>query len=126
MIFLRSGGGFFYVKARNTETLHKVCLQLPGTREEIKWEKDLVFTIRRKMYCVTSFEEPFQTSFRVSASDFEDLCARKGFTPASYLARARWVMVEIAAQLSKKEWEAYLEQSCLLVAEKLTKNNVRK
>ncbi|HEV7334231.1 MAG TPA: MmcQ/YjbR family DNA-binding protein [Flavisolibacter sp.] len=105
----------------NTETLRTLCLQLPAVTEEIKWEKDLVFSIGEKMFCVTSFEEPFKASFKVPDTDFEELCVSEGFAPAPYLARAKWVLVSNDACLSRQEWATYVKQSYELVKAKLSR-----
>jgi len=41
--------------------------------------------------------------------------------PAPYMARAKWVLVNDASKLSRKEWETYIKQSYELVKAKLTK-----
>jgi predicted DNA-binding protein (MmcQ/YjbR family) len=105
----------------NTEIIRAICLQLPAATEEIKWENDLVFSIGGKMFCVTSFEEPFKASFKVPEENFEELCSREGFVPAPYLAKAKWVMVTNDAGLSKQEWEGFVKQSYELIRAKLTK-----
>jgi len=105
----------------NTETLRNICLQLPKVKEEIKWGNDLVFTIGEKMFCVTSFDEPFKASFKVPDDAFEELCNHEGVIPAPYMARAKWVMLTNEAGLSKTEWETHIEQSYTLVKGKLTK-----
>lgn len=73
------------------------------------------------MFCVTTFDEPFKASFKVPDEQFEELCNREGFSPAPYLARAKWVQVSNEAGLSKEEWRNFLQQSYALVAAKLTK-----
>ena len=105
----------------NVETLRKICLSLTGTTESIKWGNDLVFSVADKMFCATSFEEPFKCSFKVPDDAFDELSVRQGFFPAPYLARAKWVMVSNEARLSKEEWKDFLKQSYELVASKLTK-----
>jgi predicted DNA-binding protein (MmcQ/YjbR family) len=110
-----------YFYRMNTEIVRTICLQLPAVTEEIKWGADLVFTIGGKMFCVTSFDEPFKASFKVPEEQFEELCQREGFIPAPYLARAKWVQVTNNAYLSKKEWESFLRESYERVKAKLTK-----
>jgi predicted DNA-binding protein (MmcQ/YjbR family) len=105
----------------NVETLRKICLSFPGATEGIKWENDLVFSVGEKMFCATSFEDPFKCSFKVPDELFEELSSREGFVPAPYLARAKWVMVSNVANLSKQEWENFLKQSYDLIVKKLTK-----
>ena len=103
------------------EWLRKFCLSLPGTAEDIKWGNDLVFSVGDKMFCATSFEEPFKCSFKVPDESFEELINREGFMPAPYLARAKWVLVSKESKLSRQEWAAFLKQSHRLIAAKLTK-----
>lgn len=105
----------------NVELLRKICLSLPGATEDIKWEKDLAFCVGEKMFCVTSFEEPFKCTFKVPDEQFDELTTREGFEPAPYLARAKWVAVSNDARLSKQEWEDFVKKSHELIAQKLTK-----
>ena len=105
----------------DVETLRKICLSLPGVTEGIKWENDLVFMIGEKMFCVTSFEEPFKCSFKVPDETFGELTAKDGFAPAPYLARAKWVMVSNDANLPTQVWEQHLKKSYELIASKLTR-----
>ena len=107
------------------EFLRSRCLRLPGTSEDVKWGNDLCFLVGDKMFCVTSLDPPFQISFKVTDQEFEELSASEGFIPAPYMARAKWVLVQNAGKLNKKEWERYIRQSYELVKMKLTKK-VRK
>jgi predicted DNA-binding protein (MmcQ/YjbR family) len=105
----------------NIELLRGICLALPGVTEDIKWGNDLVFSVGEKMFCATSFEEPFKCSFKVTDETFDELSNREGFVPAPYLARAKWVLVSNEAKLSREEWVTFLKQSYQLIAAKLTK-----
>jgi predicted DNA-binding protein (MmcQ/YjbR family) len=101
--------------------LRSVCLQWPGTSEDIKWGNDLCFLVAGKMFCVSNMEQPFKIAFKVPDEEFEELSQRDGFIPAPYMARAKWVMVESVNKLGKKEWKEFLEQSYKLVRAKLPK-----
>jgi predicted DNA-binding protein (MmcQ/YjbR family) len=103
------------------ENLQKLCLSLPAATEDIKWEHDLCFSVGAKMFCVTGLEPPFSCSFKVRDEEFDELSTREGFMPTKYMARAKWVTVNNAAKLNKKEWEGYIRQSYELVKAKLTK-----
>ena len=105
----------------NVENLRRICLSFPAATESIKWGNDLVFSVGDKMFCATSFEEPFKCSFKVPDEAFDELSVREGFVPAPYLARAKWVLVSNDGRLSKEEWQHFLKQSYDLVAGKLTK-----
>jgi len=105
----------------NVEIIRKICLKFPATTEDIKWGADLVFSVGDKMFCATSFEQPFKCSFKVPDDAFDEWSAKEGFIPAPYLARAKWVLVSNEARLPKEEWQALLKQSYNLVVRKLTK-----
>lgn len=101
------------------EWLRKFCLSLPAVAEDIKWGNDLCFTIATKMFCVVSLTEPHNISFKVPDDEFDEIVSRKEFIPAPYMARAKWVNLREPDQISKKELERYITQSCDLVKKKL-------
>ena len=103
------------------EDLQAFCLKLPAVTEDIKWDNDLCFSVGGKLFCIAALDPPFKCSFKVKDDDFEEMSNREGFIPAPYMARAKWVLVTEANKLTKKEWEAYLQQSYELVKAKLTK-----
>ena len=105
----------------NIELLRKYCLSLPGVTEDVKWGADLCFCVGEKMFCVTSLEGPFKTSFKVTDEEFEELVSQEGIMPAPYLARAKWVLVSDTAKLSKKDWIDHIKKSYRLIAAKLPK-----
>lgn len=96
-------------------------MKFPAVTEDIKWEKDLCFSVGSKMFCVTSLEGPFSASFKVLEEEFEELCTKEGFSPAPYMARAKWVLVTNSSNLKTKEWEHYIKQSYELIKSKLTR-----
>ena len=103
------------------EWLRKFCLSLPATSEDIKWGNDLCFLIAGKMFCVAGLEQPLKVSFKVTDEEFEELSTRDGIIPAPYMARNKWLLVQKASKLSKKEWETYIRQSYTLIKNKLPK-----
>ena len=106
----------------NLEELRTICLGLEDATEDIKWGHDLCFSIGGKMFLVTSADEtPTSASFKVADEDFDELSERKGFKPAPYMARHKWVWVEDINLVSKKEWKQLAEQSYQLVKAKLPK-----
>jgi predicted DNA-binding protein (MmcQ/YjbR family) len=105
----------------NVEFLRNFCKKLPAATEDIKWGKDLCFSVGGKMFCVTSLEGPFAASFKVPDEEFETFAGQEGFSPAPYMARAKWVLVTDTARLTKKDWENHVRQSYELIKEKLTR-----
>jgi predicted DNA-binding protein (MmcQ/YjbR family) len=103
------------------DAIRKYCLSLPAVTEDIKWGNDLCFCVGEKMFCVTSLEPPVKVAFKVSDEEFEELSQSDGFTPAPYMARAKWVLVTDPSKLKKKEWEHYIKHSYELIKAKLTK-----
>ncbi|AHM62174.1 hypothetical protein D770_19615 [Flammeovirgaceae bacterium 311] len=101
------------------EKLRSFCLQLPGVTEDVKWEKDLCFLIGGKMFCVTGLDQPFSASLKVTDEAFGQLTTLAGISPAPYLARYKWVLIENANSLSPEAWERYILHSYQLVKDKL-------
>jgi predicted DNA-binding protein (MmcQ/YjbR family) len=103
------------------EMLRKICSSLRAVTEDVKWGNDLVFSVGDKMFCAASLEPPFSCSFKVPDDEFDEISNRNGFTPAPYMARAKWVLVTDPSKLNKKDWERFLKQSYELIKIKLTK-----
>lgn len=102
------------------EDIRKICLSLPATSEEVKWENDLCFMIGKKMFLVTSLDKsPVAASFKTNQEDFTTFSERPGFQPAPYLARYGWIMVEDIELISEAEWKDLIQQSYDLVLSKL-------
>ena len=104
----------------NIEELQQLCKSLPNVTEDIKWGNDLCFCIGGKMFCVVGLNQsPTSASFKVLDEEFEEMSTKKGFIPAPYVARYKWVLAEDINILSVKEWQHYVTQSYTLVKDKL-------
>jgi predicted DNA-binding protein (MmcQ/YjbR family) len=102
------------------EELRAICKKLKGATEDIKWENHLCFNIGDKMFLITAPDEvPVSASFKTSNEDFDQLSIKKGFKPAPYLAKHKWVFVEDIDLLNVKQWNYYAKQSYELIASKL-------
>jgi predicted DNA-binding protein (MmcQ/YjbR family) len=98
------------------EDLRKLCLSMPKTTEDIKWESNLVFSVATKMFCICSLDQsPVSASFKVKDEDFEEMCNRPGFKPAPYLARNKWVWVDDISRLNKADWLKNIKGSYELI-----------
>ncbi len=103
------------------EELQKICQKFKGVTQDIKWENHLCFNVGEKMFLVTSPDTiPQSASFKVTDEEFDELSVKKGFMPAPYLARHKWVHLDDIKRLSKKQWEHYAKQSYELVGSKLS------
>lgn len=104
----------------NIEELQQICKSMPHATEDIKWGNDLCFCIGAKMFCVVGLNQsPTSASFKVLDEEFEELSTRKGFIPAPYVARYKWVLAEDINTLSAIEWKHYITQFYNLIKDKL-------
>jgi predicted DNA-binding protein (MmcQ/YjbR family) len=120
-LFIRPTIQIHYFAAMELEILRNACLALKGTKEEIKWEHDLVYSIGGKMYCVTSMEGPHDFSCKVPDEQYEELILVPGIEPAPYLARARWVLVTSKCAWKTSKKLELVQDSYRIVGSKLTK-----
>src|SRR5580693_7292068 len=100
----------------NIEELSKFCLAQKGATEDIKWGADLCFCIGEKMFCVAPLEGELSITFKVRPDEFEELSTSKGFMPAPYLARNKWVRLKDVSVLNRKQLEGYIKQSYELIS----------
>ena len=107
------------------EGLRRLCLDLPAVTEDVKWDNDLCFSVAGKMFCIARLDPPLEVSFKVRDEEYDELIAAPGFSPAPYLARYKWVLVEEGGRLRLEEWEHYVRQSYELVRARLPKKLAR-
>ena len=103
------------------ESLGDICKSLPFVTEDVKWGDDLCFLIGQKMFCVMGFNLPLKVSLKVTDEEFATLSNAHCITPAPYVARYKWILVEDTNCFSDKEWKHYITQSYNLVKSKLPK-----
>jgi len=103
------------------DDIQAFCKKLPAVTEDIKWKRDLVFSVGGKMFCVMGLDEsPTTASFKVTDEEFEEMCQRNGFKPAPYVAKYKWVWVDDINKMNKNDWNKYINQSYELVKAKLS------
>ena len=107
--------------ATEPSSLTGYCRALLGTTEDVKWGKDLMFSVGKKMYAGFDAEDESERhlGFKCDDIDFERLTKMKGVKPAPYAARFGWVSVdrvEAAPGLGDDKIKALLKKSHGLVA----------
>jgi len=106
----------------NIDEIQNLCKRLPGVTEDIKWGNDLCFSVGKKMFLVAGLEQsPVTASFKVTDEQFEEMLAKRGFKPAPYMAKHKWIYLDDINLLNKQEWAFYINQSYDLVKQKLSK-----
>ncbi|MFT5781336.1 MAG: putative DNA-binding protein (MmcQ/YjbR family) [Pseudomonas sp.] len=104
-----------------SEEIGAFCLQLPGTREDLKWGNNRVFSVAgNKMFAVLDFIGS-GLAFKVDDDLFLGFTDRPGIRPAPYLARAYWVSMAVEPPLSTAELRQLLRRSHQLVVKRLPK-----
>jgi predicted DNA-binding protein (MmcQ/YjbR family) len=97
------------------------CRTLPGATEDVKWGDHLVFSVGDKMFAMFDVGESDLLRFKVSEGVFPILTREAGISPAPYLARQSWIMLEHTRVLPREEIQDLLRESHELVASKLTR-----
>jgi predicted DNA-binding protein (MmcQ/YjbR family) len=103
--------------------VREICRRLPGVTEDVKWVKDLCFSVGGKMFTVVCLEPPHSIAFKCTPEEFGDLTTRVGIIPAPYMARNMWVQEqELGNALDRRELERLIAGSYELVKSKLPKS----
>ena len=111
-------------KARASEpkdSLVAYCRSLPGATEDVKWGKDLIFSVGGKMFAGFQLPEGQPLAFKVEPLDFDGLVGQKGFIPAPYMAHHSWVSIPDRTKVTDATLKKLLANAHRLVAEKLSK-----
>ena len=98
-------------------------MSFTGVTEDVKWQTNLCFCIGGKIFCIANLDPPHTFSFKVTDEEYEELIESDGFSPAPYLAKAKWVLVTDSSALSKEKLKNFLYRSYEMKKAKLTKKN---
>lgn len=101
------------------EVLQQICSSFPAVTEDVKWGSNLCFCVGSKIFCIANLDPPHTFSFKVKDEEYDELSQSEGFTPAPYLAGAKWVLVTDSSRLSLKDLKNYLQQSYELIKAKI-------
>jgi len=99
----------------------ELCRKLPGVTEDVKWEKDLVFSVGGKMFAVFGLPDLEPIGFKVEPVLFPVLTQQPGIVPAPYMAKHSWINLKSRDVLPREELEELLQESHALVAQKLSR-----
>ncbi len=109
----------------NIEDIRAYCKKLPYATEDIKWGNDLCFCIGDRMFCVVPLKGELSVTFKVTPEEFDELSISKGFIPAPYVARNKWVCLKDVTVLNRKELEGYIKHSYELIKAKVPKKALK-
>jgi len=105
--------------AKNLERMRSIAMALPEATEEVTWGTDINFRVRKKIFAF-----PGQGGSLCVKADREELPALledDRFSPAPYLARGGWVVLDLTT--GKVDWDEVTElihtSYCLIAPKKL-------
>lgn len=104
------------VRRTKPTSLADFCRSLPHVTEDIKWGKDLCFSIGGKLFAVFNSENMANLSFKTTPEKFAMLTAIDGVQPAPYVARYHWVAVSRAHAMPAGVLKLLIGESYELVA----------
>jgi predicted DNA-binding protein (MmcQ/YjbR family) len=102
--------------AKNLDRMRTISLALPEATEELTWETSINFRVRKKIFCF-----PHDGGSVMIKADREELPALLGdsrCSPAPYLARGGWIVMELVAPIDWTEVTELITTSYCLIAPK--------
>jgi predicted DNA-binding protein (MmcQ/YjbR family) len=103
----------------DVESIRNFCLSFPDATENLQWGEDLCFKVRSKIFAVLDLGSvPQRLSFKCTPEKFDELTEHEGISPAPYLGRYKWAMLERLSALPAQELKNLIRESYSMVAAK--------
>ena len=103
----------------NVDSVRDYCLSFPGAKETLQWGETVCFKVSGKIFAMLSLAAvPPSLCFKCTAETFAELCEQEGISPAPYVGRYKWVLLERLDVLSNEEIEDLIRQSHEMVGPK--------
>jgi predicted DNA-binding protein (MmcQ/YjbR family) len=103
----------------DVESIRHFCLSFPDAKENLQWGEDLCFKVRGKIFAVLDLGSvPQRLSFKCSPEKFAELTEQEGISPAPYVGRYKWALLERLSVLSAPELKDLIRESYAMVASK--------
>jgi predicted DNA-binding protein (MmcQ/YjbR family) len=104
--------------------IKKHCAALPGATSDIKWGKDLCYSVGGKMFAVMceKGEHANTLSFKVDDNRFLELTDTDRYIPAPYMAQHKWVFVNDVRKVSEGELLPLITRAYEIIRDKLPKS----
>ncbi|MBI4936097.1 MAG: MmcQ/YjbR family DNA-binding protein [Actinobacteria bacterium] len=102
--------------ARQLDRIRSIAMALPEATEEVTWGTDINFRVRKKIFCF-----PGDGGSLCVKADREELPALLGdprVSPAPYLARGGWVVLDLSTAVDWSEVTELIHTSYCLIAPK--------
>jgi predicted DNA-binding protein (MmcQ/YjbR family) len=103
----------------NVDSVRAYCLSFPEARENLQWGEDLCFKVAGKIFAALSLGSVPQTlCFKCAPERFAELCEQEGISPAPYVGRYKWALLQSLDVLRDRELEDLIRQSYEMVTTK--------
>jgi predicted DNA-binding protein (MmcQ/YjbR family) len=103
----------------DVESIRHFCLSFPDAKENLQWGEDLCFKVRGKIFAVLDLgSAPQRLSFKCTPEKFAELTEQEGISPAPYVGRYKWALLERLSVLSAPELKDLIRESYAMVASK--------
>jgi len=103
----------------DVESIRHFCLSFPDAKENLQWGEDLCFKVRGKIFVVLDLGcVPQRLSLKCTPEKFAELTEKEGISPAPYVGRYKWVLLERLEVLSPRELKELIRESYAMVASK--------
>jgi predicted DNA-binding protein (MmcQ/YjbR family) len=91
--------------AKQLDRIRAISLALPEATEELTWETSINFRVRRKIFCFPG--DGSSVMVKADREELPALLADPRVSPAPYLARGGWVVLDLAD--GKVDWTEVTE-----------------
>jgi predicted DNA-binding protein (MmcQ/YjbR family) len=107
----------------DADWIRKLCLSLPDVTEDMPWADDLCFKVRGKIFTgmVLADGRFPRLTLKCEPDKFQELLEIEGISPAPYVGRYKWILLETSNVLPAGELEALIRQSYDMVVAKAPK-----
>ncbi|HUK46542.1 MAG TPA: MmcQ/YjbR family DNA-binding protein [Terriglobales bacterium] len=104
----------------NLDSIRALCLSLPNATENLQWGEELCFKVGGKIFAMVGLAStPQSLIFKCDPERFAELTEREGISPAPYVGRYKWVMLESLDVVPGLELEELIRGSYSMVAVKV-------
>jgi predicted DNA-binding protein (MmcQ/YjbR family) len=107
--------------ARNLDRMRAIAMSLPEVTEELTWETTINFRVRNKIFLFPG--DGSGATVKAEREELPALLADSRFTPAPYLARGGWVVLDLSG--GSVDWDEVDElirtSYCLIAPKSLAK-----
>ncbi|HTE88644.1 MAG TPA: MmcQ/YjbR family DNA-binding protein [Terriglobales bacterium] len=111
----------------DVESIRHFCLSFSDAKENLQWGEDLCFKVRGKIFAVLDLGSvPQRLSLKCTPDKFSELTEQEGISPAPYVGRYKWVLLERLSVLPAPELKDLIRESYAMVASKTKVKTARR